>query len=306
MAARRTGSKSEEPASGNDQLTQVLGLLQDLTRTVEEQKTQLADQATEVAALRAGGGAAGGAAPRPNPENPEGAEGGNLGGQLAAGLTADQLVDLLAARLGAAPGPAGPPDTIPWGVGFGLPVPPRIIHKQEAGERVELNLLQKLEYQHLVPGYGTLNPGAAAELDYDYVVAKRLDDVYRHLEQVVAGYAELDVQRAADIIKSGRDVLMERVEGIMHRAYVAAERPAGETDATVKAQMEKKRVARMRPAFSNGYSLNQSQLEELTDMAYAKKVAQWKAGEAFKRAGLGKTGGKPGGGGGGGGAAADD
>ena len=115
MSARRTGSKQYgEPAEG-DQITQVLDLLQNLTKTVEEQKTQIAEQATEVVALRASGGAARVAAPQPDPENPGGAAEENLGGQLAVGLTADQLVDLLAAQLGAALGPTGPPDTILWG-----------------------------------------------------------------------------------------------------------------------------------------------------------------------------------------------
>jgi hypothetical protein len=115
----------------------------------------------------------------------------------ASDLTADQLVDMLASKLGGA-GLVGVHDSIPWSPGTGLPVLGRIL---QAGAQVLTNLLKKLEITQLVPGYNLLNLGAAAELDYDCVVAKRLDDVHQHVERAIAAEADLDLPRASGILK---------------------------------------------------------------------------------------------------------
>ena len=200
--ARTTSRKEESPVPAaasaeaaspqwqSPQLDQILGLLQGLTKTV-------VDQGTAIAALQGGatvspdpGAKSGGVegakvtvgvvdAAEPAIEKPE-AGAAAAGGLRANDLTADQLVDLLASKLGG-PTSIHVHDSIPWSPGAGLPVPARILQRQEAGAQVLTNLLKKLEITQLVLGYALLNPGAAAELDYDYVVAKRLDDVHQHL-----------------------------------------------------------------------------------------------------------------------------
>ena len=86
-----------------------------------------------------------------------------------------------------------------------------------------------------------------------------------------------------------------------------AEKPAGETDETAKRAMDRKHESRKRPPTSVGWGIDAKKMDELTDLAYAKKVAQQRANDQFRKSGLGGDGrGKKGGGGKGGAAAPDD
>lgn len=252
------------------------------------------------------GGAPAALAPEPaaEPEEPAAAGAGGLG-ELP--ITEDRLIALLSGL--ADPRVTAVADPIPWSA-IGpddIKTPQRILALQAEGRFVPTDLLQTQEIAADVTGYRHLSKGAAAELDYWYVVVKRQHDLLRHFERALAGEVEFDLRRAHEVLAECQSLAVERLGGIKHRAYVMAEKPAGETDETAKRAMDRKHESRKRPPTSVGWGIDAKKMDELTDLAYAKKVAQQRANDQFRKSGLGGDGrGKKGGGGKGGAAAPDD
>ena len=94
------------------------------------------------------------------------------------------------------------------------------------------DLLQAQKIAADVTGYCHPNKGAAAELDYWYVVVKHQHDLLRHYERALAGEVEFDLRRTHEVLAEFQSLAVERLGGTKHRAYVIAEKPAGETDET--------------------------------------------------------------------------
>ena len=320
VAAAESPPGSPGPAGGGDGTAAILAALAALRTDVaaSEARTearflaleQSAAAAGNVAQVAEGRAAAAAAVPAEDPAGQPEPEARPEGARLA-DLTEEQVQALISRSVAEAARVervGGVQDPIPHRKDPKARLPQRLFDQQDSGEYVTTDLLTADEYGELLTGYKTLPEGTAAELDYLYVITKRLEDVLHYVDDVIDGkVAELDVLRLREVLHEVAVLSGERSRLLVKRAFVRGtpqEDHKYETDASVVQDLKDKRAARRRPP---GIELSKVvELEKAIEGQLIKQIAQNEAKELFKIRGVGKTGKGPKGGDGAGGAAAPD